>query len=110
MTRLNRARREHRALQRTHNLTFGETDNPQLQSYVKRTGESRVWCVVNWDGHGAQAGWVQTPWHALALAPGTPMLCRDLLSGETYRWEGDWNFVALDPARWPMHLLEVTRA
>ena len=108
MTRLNRARQANLALQRTHNVTFSATDNDKLQSYVKVTGDSRVWCVVNWDGHGSQAGWVQTPWEALGVRPGTRLRCEDALSGEVYYWEGDWNFVALNPEKWPMHLLVVS--
>ena len=110
MTRLNRARREHPALQTTYNVTFSETSNERLQSYVKRTGESRVWCVVNWDGYRGQAGYVQTPYQALGLPEGTALRCHDLLTGETYLWREEWNFVALDPARWPMHLMVVEAA
>ena len=107
MTRLNRARREQPALQTTYNVTFAETDNPQLQSYVKVSGDSRVWCVVNWDFHRGQSGWVQTPWEALGVPRGTRLRCHDQLTNETYWWEGDWNFVALEPGRWPGHLLVV---
>ena len=107
MRRLNKARQAHPALQTTYNITFSDTSNEHLQSYVKRSGESRIWCVVNWDGHSGQAGYVQTPWQALGYAPDATLRCHDLLTGETYHWQGDWNFVALDPARWPMHLLVV---
>jgi len=110
MTRLNKARKEHAALQTTYNITFSETDNPALQSYVKVSGKSVIWCVVNWDGHRGQSGMVQTPWQALGLRSATTLRCKDLLTGETYYWKGDWNFVALDPKRWPMHLMEVSIA
>ncbi len=107
MTRLNQVRRENAALQTSYNTTFTKTSNERLQSYVKVSGQSRVWCVVNWDAHAPQAGWVETPWEALGVAWGTPLRCHDQLTGETYVWQGDWNFVALDPNRWPMHLLVV---
>jgi starch synthase (maltosyl-transferring) len=110
MTRLNKVRKAHAALQTTYNITFSDTSNSVLQSYVKVSGESRIWCIVNWDGRGVQTGHVQTPWQALGLESGTTLLCKDLLTGETYIWRNEWNFVALDPARWPMHILEVTVA
>ena len=110
MTLLNQARKEHPALQTTYNITFSSTDNPALQSYVKVTGESRIWCVVNWDGHNPQAGMVETPWQALGLNPGTGMKCKDLLTGEVYYWSRDWNFVALEPRKWPMHLMVISPA
>ncbi len=109
MTRLNHARREHKALQETFNVTFSGSDNPMLQSYVKQSsdGTSIVWCVVNWDPYNMQAGYVQMPFWAMGLEGPRQLRCRDLLNGETYYWNQEWNYVALEPWEWPMHLLVV---
>ncbi len=109
MTRLNEARRAHKALQETFNVTFSGSDNPMLQSYVKQStdGTSVVWCIVNWDPYNMQAGYVQMPFWKMGLAGPRQLRCRDLLNGETYYWNQEWNYVALEPWEWPMHLLEV---
>ena len=110
MRQLNVARRHHAALQDTFNLTYSDTDNPRLQSYVKVTDDrsSVIWCVVNWDPDNTQSGFVQTPWWAMGLTAMTPLRVRDLLTGEEYAWRDEWNYVSLWPGRYPMHLLEVT--
>ena len=109
MTRLNAARHSHAALQETHNITFSATDNPALQSYVKvdTNGTSIVWCVVNWDPHNRQVGWVQMPFWAMGLDAPRQLRCHDLLNGETYYWNQEYNYVALEPWEWPMHLMVV---
>ncbi len=108
MTALNTARKQHAALQDTFNITFSGTDNGALQSYVKVSGESKIWCVVNWDADGGQGGWIETPRAALGITGAVDLRCRDLLTEEVYYWKGEWNYVALDPRRFPMHLFEVT--
>ena len=109
MTRLNQIRREHPALQETFNVTFTETDNPMLQSYLKIStdSESIVWCIVNWDAFNQQAGYVQMPFWKMGLDAPRQLRCRDLLTGETYYWNQEWNYVALEPWEWPMHLMSV---
>ncbi len=109
MTRVNHARREHKALQETFNVTFSGSDNPMLQSYVKQSsdGTSVVWCIVNWDPYHLQAGYVQMPFWKMGMEGPRQLRCRDLLSGETYYWNQEWNYVALEPWEWPMHLLVV---
>ena len=109
MTRLNRARREHAALQETYNVTFSASDNELLQSYCKVSsdGGSIVWCVVNWDPHHAQSGWVQMPYWAMGLEHPRQLRCRDLLTGDTFYFNQEWNYVALEPWQWPMHLMAV---
>ena len=112
MRQLNEARRGHAALQDTYNVTFSETDNPQLQAYTKVSDDysSVVMCVVNWDTEHTQSGFVQTPWWAMGLEAMLPLRVRDLLTGEEYTWRDEWNYVSLWPGRYPMHLLEVSVA
>ncbi len=109
MTRLNFARREHTALQETFNISYSATDNAQLQSYVKVSGDGKsiIWCIVNWDPYNRQVGWVQMPFWAMGLPHVRQLRCRDLLNGDTYYWNQEWNYVSLEPWEWPMHLLEV---
>ena len=66
--RLNRARREHPALQHLANIWFMDAANDALIAYAKRSGDDVVLCVVNLDPHWAQEGAVTVPAH-LGLPP-----------------------------------------
>ncbi len=35
-------------------------------------------------------------------------MAHDLLTDQRFRWQGPRNFVALDPAEWPAHVLHLT--
>ncbi len=109
ITLLNRIRREQPALQTTYNIRFTDTDNEQLLSYVKWNdeGSNFIWCIVNFDPNNTQSGWVQLPRDVFGNPAGAKLSVTDLLSGESYVWESDWNFVLLDPNRWPAHIMRV---
>jgi starch synthase (maltosyl-transferring) len=104
---VNRARREHPALQRDDTLRFLRTDNEQLLAYAKTAGPDVVVAVVNLDPRWPQSGWVEVP----ALAePGVTFQVDDELDGQSYEWRADrWNYVELDPSRAPAHVLHVHR-
>mgnify|MGYP001176434750 CR=1 FL=1 len=108
---LNRARREHPALQRDDGLRFLAVDNEQLIAYGKATPDRSdiVVCVVNLDPHHAQSGWVTIDLGALGLASDQPYQLHDLLGGAHFLWHGARNFVSLDPQRCPVHLMHLRR-
>jgi starch synthase (maltosyl-transferring) len=104
LTALNRLRRRHPALQQLRDLRFHETDNDQVIAYSKRATtddgvEDHVITVVNLDPHHVQEATV-----TLDLPEETKV--RDALTGEVYLWGGR-NYVRLDPAQGPAHLLTV---
>ncbi len=107
--RLNQARRENPALQSDWSLRFLPVDNDQLIAYSKMTPDrSNVMVsVVNLDFRYKQAGWVQLPLEDFGLNPGQPFQVHDLLSDARYTWQGSRNYVELDPARVPAHVLKV---
>jgi starch synthase (maltosyl-transferring) len=49
------------------------------------------------------------PLEEMAIASGQPYLVRDLMSDDKYMWQGDWNFVELDPEAMPAHIFCVHR-
>jgi starch synthase (maltosyl-transferring) len=109
---LNRARRDHRALQSNHNLHFHETDNTSLISYSKRTadGENTILAVVNLDPFHMQAGWTNLDLDILGLSGSSePFEVRDLLTDRIYLWQGAKNYVELRPANASAHLFEVRK-
>jgi starch synthase (maltosyl-transferring) len=108
ISRLNKIRREHPALQQLRNVTFHHVDNPDLTAYSKRdaaTGDTvLVVCTVN--PHEWREATVSLNLEALGVPWSTGMLVRDLLSGEEYHW-GEHNYVRLDPLARPAHIFEV---
>jgi starch synthase (maltosyl-transferring) len=100
--RLNRARRENRALQRLENIHFLETENDRMLGYLKREGDNIVIVVVNLDPFGPQEGVTIVP-AGSGLPPAFPV--RDLLADEAYTWHIGRNYVGLAPGQ--SHLLRV---
>jgi starch synthase (maltosyl-transferring) len=104
---VNEIRREHPALQRLDNVTFLPVENDALIAYAKTAEEETLIVVVNLDPHVPQEGIVIVP-SRLGLPP--VMEVRDLLGGERFSWRLGRNFVRLDPAVRPAHLLIVEPA
>jgi starch synthase (maltosyl-transferring) len=52
---------------------------------------------------------VRVPLDALGLRRDRPFRVRDLLTGETWPWQGEWNYVRLDPSDRPGHVFQVLR-
>jgi starch synthase (maltosyl-transferring) len=111
IARVNRIRRENRALQSNASLEFVSVDNEQLIAYLKRDpgGLGHVLVVVNLDPHHVQSGWVELDLAALGLEADRPYQAHDLLSEQRFEWRGARNFVLLDPQRLPAHVLRLRR-
>lgn len=114
IARLNRIRRENPALQRNQGLRFHrvEQDNvehPQLIAYSKQSadGTNTVLVVVNLDPNQVQTGWLQLSPAELGIAPTSTLIAHDLLDDTRYRWNAEWNYVALDPAVLPVHIFRL---
>jgi starch synthase (maltosyl-transferring) len=107
ISRVNRARRAHRALQRQQGLTFHPTDNEMILCYSKRAGDDVVLVIANLDSHHIQSGWVQLDLAALGVDPELRYSVHDLLTDRRYQWDGQHNFVQLDPAGIPAHMFTI---
>ncbi|MDP9045956.1 MAG: alpha-amylase family glycosyl hydrolase, partial [Pseudomonadota bacterium] len=109
ITLVNRARRDHGALQAGSTLQFLPVDNDQLIAYFRRSadGASVIVGVVNLDRHHAQSGWVHLDAALLGDVGADGFEVDDLLTGQVFRWRAGGNFVALDPAGMPAHLLHL---
>ena len=79
-----------------------ETANSALIGYAKGEGPGAIIVVVNLDPGAAHEGLVVVP-PELGL-PGE-FTARDLVSGQAFRWGAGGNYVRLDPAVAPMHVL-----
>lgn len=109
--RLNEIRRSHAALGAGSHVTFCDTDNPQLFCFCRTTavnptgGPGRAIVVINLDPEHMQHGWVTIPAAEWGLTDGFEV--RDVLRHETYRWKEGRNYVRIEPAVGPAHVLIV---
>jgi starch synthase (maltosyl-transferring) len=107
--RVNSIRRDHVALQHNYGLKFHPTDNPLLIAYSK-TSEDRddkILVVVNLDPVNRQMGWVDVVLKEFRLADGEPYEMNDLLTDKKYIWQGNRNYVELNPTVLPAHIFRV---
>jgi starch synthase (maltosyl-transferring) len=110
--RLNRIRRELPALAHLRTLRFHNTTSDALLCYSKTdpagTGPP-VLVVVSLDAQVAQTGFVDVDLEPLGLPYESAYDVVDQLSDARFRWQGAWNYVALDPTH-PAHIFRVERA
>jgi starch synthase (maltosyl-transferring) len=102
--RLNEIRRSKRALRWIRPVRFLETLNPDLLAYVRGEGPDAVVVVVNLDPRAAQEGVVDIPGD-VGLPP--DFRVRDLLTGTEWGWHWGRNYVRLDPAVLPAHVMGI---
>lgn len=111
IARINRARKENKALQRNDGLVFHPVNNDALIGYSKLSADkkNRVLVIVNLDPHQKQAGSITLDLPALGIDPARPYQLRDRLSDADTSWTGPSNTVELDPAVSAAHLFVVTQ-
>ncbi|HSB34482.1 MAG TPA: alpha-1,4-glucan--maltose-1-phosphate maltosyltransferase [Nitrospirota bacterium] len=109
--RINRIRKENPALQTTWNLEFFETDNDNILCYGKASedGEDALIVAVNLDPFHTQSGWVRIPVEQVGLRPRQPYLVHDLIGDDKFVWEGERNFVEIDPRVMPGFIFRVRK-
>ena len=106
---LNRARRENPALQQDWNLEFVPADNDELICYAKfdDARANVIVVAVNLDPYHRRSAFVEMPLEKFGIGSSEPYRMEDLLSGESYLWQGSRNYVELDPRQYPAHVLRV---
>jgi starch synthase (maltosyl-transferring) len=111
VARLNKIRKENRALQLYTNLQFHDADNDAILFYSKMTAarDNVILVVVNLDPHRRQNSFVYVPIESFGQMESDVYQVQDLLSGATYTWRGRRNYVELDPDIQPAHIFLVRR-
>jgi starch synthase (maltosyl-transferring) len=111
IARLNKIRRENRALQSYTNLQFYWAENDAILFYGKITParDNIILVVVNLDPHRKQHSFVDVPIDQFGQMESDVYHVQDLLSGVTYTWHGRRNYVELDPQIQPAHIFRVRR-
>jgi starch synthase (maltosyl-transferring) len=119
IARVNAIRHRHPALQHDRTLHFHRTDSDQLLCWSKTerrpddkdagdVGDVMV-MVVNLDPHHTHAGWIDLDLDVLGLDENSTFQVHDELGGAHYLWRGRRNYVQLDPASIPAHVMAVRR-
>ena len=109
--RLNRIRRENRALHLYDNLRFYRTENDAILCYGKMTParDNIILVVVNLDPRRSQNSYVYVPLEDLGAMEADTYQVHDLLSDARYIWHGSANYVELNPEVQPAHIFRVRR-
>ncbi len=110
ITRLNRVRREHPALQEYENLRFYPAGDDNIICYGKSTvdGSDNVIVAVNLDPFQAHSSAIVLPDMLFGKGSQEQIHVHELLTGETYLWTGRNQTVTLDPTISPVTILSVT--
>ncbi len=106
---VNKTRKENPALQTTWNIYFAETENTQLLCYGKTDDDrnNKVIIAVNMDPVYKQGAWIKFPLYQMKIAHDKHFKVHDVLSGKSFEWQGEWNYVELDPKDIPAHIFIV---
>ncbi len=111
ITRINKIRRENRALQMYTSLRFYRADNDAILCYGKMTParDNIILVVVNLDPFRKQNSFVHVPIEEFGQMESNEYQVHDLLSDARYIWRGGQNYVELDPEIQPAHVFLVRR-
>jgi starch synthase (maltosyl-transferring) len=109
--RLNRIRKENRALHLYDNLRFYRTGNEAILCYGKMTAarDNIILVVVNLDPRHSQKSYVHVPLEDFGPMETDTYQVHDLLNDARYIWRGSENYVELNPEVQPAHIFRVRR-
>ncbi|HEY4304207.1 MAG TPA: alpha-1,4-glucan--maltose-1-phosphate maltosyltransferase [Gemmatimonadaceae bacterium] len=109
VVRINEIRRQQAALQLYNNLTFHESDNPDVLFYRKALDGQDVLVVATTNATEPQESMVHVPLEELGLVDGEAYVVHDLLTGARYTWNGVRNYVRIDPNIEPGHVFVIEK-
>ncbi|MEY2492061.1 MAG: hypothetical protein QOH24_1012 [Verrucomicrobiota bacterium] len=111
LARLNKIRRDNRALQFYDNLRFYHSDNEAILFYGKMTAarDNIILVIVNLDPFRRQNSLIDVPIDEFGEMGTDVYEVNDLLNDETYLWHGRRNYVELDPLATPGHIFRLQR-
>jgi len=97
-------------LQQTNNIEFCDTDNDQVIAYYKfdHNKENETLMIASLDAYYAKQAWIKLPLKSLGIHEGQSITVIDLITGNSYNWDKEWNFVELHPVL-PFHLFKIQK-
>ncbi len=110
ITKINKIRHENPALQQTNNIKFCHIENDNLLAFYKWDQDklNELLIIISLDQYYAQQGTVQLPLHDLGINEGQQIQVEDLVTGSSYNWHSEWNFVELHPTL-PFHIFKINK-
>ena len=110
ITKINNIRKEQTSLQQTNNVQFCDTDNDQVIAYYKYddTKENETLMICSLDAYYAKQAWVKIPLQSLGIIEGQSFTVTDLITGNSYIWNREWNFIEIHPSL-PFHLFKIQK-
>jgi starch synthase (maltosyl-transferring) len=107
ISKINQIRHQHEALQQTNNLKFCTVDNEQMIAYYKFNDAKtdHLLMICNLDPYYPKQAMVQLPMEEIG---NQSVRVTDLITGNSYFWNKEWNFVELHPTL-PFHLFKIER-
>lgn len=110
ISRINNIRHNNEALQQTNNIKFCYVENENLMAFYKwnddKTNELLI--IISLDDHNMQQGTIQLPLQDLDIQNGNSFEVEDLVTGNRYNWQNEWNFVELH-ATLPFHIFKINK-
>ena len=110
ISKINQIRHENEALQQTNNIKFCHIENDNLIAFYKwnndRTNELLI--IISLEQYYAQQGSVQLPLDDLGIHQGHQIQVQDLVTGSSYNWYNEWNFIELHPTL-PFHIFKINK-
>jgi starch synthase (maltosyl-transferring) len=105
ITKINLIRKEQTSLQQTNNIVFCATDQEAIMSYYKYSDDksNQTLMICNLDPYYGKQASVRLPVEHIGHQP---VRVVDLITGNSYWWDKEWNFVELHPAL-PFHLFKL---
>lgn len=107
ISRINHIRKQQDSLQQTNNIVFCKTTNELLIAYYKfnedKTDHTLMVCSL--DPFHPKQGLVRLPLEEIG---NQPVRVTDVITGNSYLWDKEWNFVELQPEL-PFHLFKIER-
>jgi starch synthase (maltosyl-transferring) len=109
IARVNTIRRASPAIAHGGRLDFHEADNDHVVCYSRTSADRSdiVLVIVSLDSHHKQSAWIKLPLEALGLPLNRPYQMHDLLTDARYLWNGNRNYVELDPGTCPAHIFRI---
>lgn len=110
ISKINQIRKEQSSLQQTKNIEFCDTDNDQVIAYYKFDDkkENETLMIASLDAYYAKQAWIKLPLKSLGIHEGQSINVIDLITGNSYIWDKEWNFVELHPTL-PFHLFKIQK-
>jgi len=107
---INQIRQEHESYQQTNNIQFCEIHNDNLIAFYKwnddKTDETLT--IISLDNHYSQSATIKIPLASLGLRNGQRFEVQDLITGNSYQWETEWNYIEIHAAL-PFHIFKIKK-